>query len=343
MNIWEEVYSRHKKGGLVPFDPQSDQNQDPQYKDQASSDSDSLNQQTKVAGSDSFEKKYYQNSKPRPVDERAPNGEPHPKPVSYRAPNQEPQPQSVDQRVPDRESQPQRQTKPVKARFIPRVPSPGKPAPSYPAILSRMRYSLSDAWANIMLETKQNVEVVLVCGASRKEGATFVSYHLAMFLSAEYSMKVLYVDTNLNHTVIPKIQNLPGVYSFVSEKKDLASLIVPTEYPGLYLLPSGSGKIAKNIGGNMLSREPIEALMRFCRDNFDVTIIDGQPLVSSPVMIEFAKIADITLLICRYAYSREEVSKLVVDKLQKFGITSIGVILNDRKFPVPQKLYKLLG
>ena len=164
-----------------------------------------------------------------------------------------------------------------------------------------------------------------------------------MFLSKEYSMKVLYVDTNLNHTAIPKIQNLPGLYSFVAEKKDLASLIVQTEYPGLYLLPSGAGKIAKSIGSNMLSREPIEALLQFCRDNFDVTIIDGQPLASSPVMIEFARLVDMTVLVCRYAQSRQEVSKLAVDKLQKFGITSLGVILNDRHFPVPQQVYKLIG
>jgi Mrp family chromosome partitioning ATPase len=328
MNIWEEVYSRHKKGGLVPFDPQSDQNQDPQKKDQARSDTESLNQQTKLAGSDSFEKTYYQNSKPQPVEQRPQHREPPPQPVNQHTPNQEPQPQAPK--------------KLLKSRFIPRIPS-GKLSTPYPAILSRMRYSLSDCWANIMLETKQNVETLLVCGASRKEGATFVSFHLAMFLSKEYSMKVLYVDTNLNHTTIPKIQNLPGVYSFVSEKKDLASLVVQTEYPGFYLLPSGSGTTAKNIGSNMLSREPIETLIHFCRDNFDVTIIDGQPLASSPVMIEFARVVDMTLLVCRYAYSRQEVSKLAVDKLQKFGITSIGVILNDREFPVPQQVYKIMG
>jgi Mrp family chromosome partitioning ATPase len=312
MNIWEEVYSKHKKGGLVPFDQQSDQNQSQEPKHQGPSDS--LKQQIKPAGPDSFEEAYYSKSKKQPVNHCAPNREP----------------------------QPQVSVKPLKSRFIPRIPS-GKPSAAYPAVLSKMSYSLSDTWANIMLETKQNVETLLICGASRKEGATFVSFHLAMFLSKEYSMKVLYVDTNLNHTVIPKIQNLPGVYSFVSGNKDLASMVVQTEYPGLYLLPSGSGTTEKNVGSNMLSREPIETLIRFCRDNFDVTIIDGQPLASSPVMIEFAKAVDITLLICRYANSRQEVSKLAVDKLQKFGITSLGVILNDRKFPVPQKLYRLMG
>ncbi|MBI5591946.1 MAG: hypothetical protein HY881_15855 [Deltaproteobacteria bacterium] len=206
-----------------------------------------------------------------------------------------------------------------------------------------MANQLSDIWANILVQTKQTVETLLVCGATRKEGNTFISFYLSMFLSKEYNMKILYVDSNLNHAVIPKIQNLPGLYSFVAEKKDLASLIVQTEYPGLYLLPSGSGKIAKNVSSNMLSREPIEILINYCRTNFDMTIIDGQPLTFSPVMIEFAKFVDMTALVCRYGYSRREVSKLAIEKLQKFGITSIGVILNDRQFPIPQKIYKLMG
>jgi len=54
-------------------------------------------------------------------------------------------------------------------------------------------------------------------------------------------------------------------------------------------------------------------------------------------------LVDMTALVCRYGYSRREVSKLAIDKLQKFGITSIGVILNDRQFPIPQNIYKLMG
>jgi Mrp family chromosome partitioning ATPase len=317
MNIWEEVYSKSKDGKSAPADAQTDQNHYQQQNRLVLSES--LGDPPKPACPGFPEETYYQSSKPQPANQSVLNQDPMP----------EPQPE------------PQATTKPAKARFIPRIP--GKLTTPYPALLSKMRYSLSDSWANIMLETKQNVQTLLVCGSARKEGATLISFHLAMFLSKEYSMKVLYVDTNLNHTAIPKIQNLPGVYSFVADKKDLASLVVQTEYPGLYLLPSGSGTIGKNIGSNMLSREPIESLMQFCRTHFDMTIIDGQPLVSSPVMIEFARVVDMTLLVCRYGYSRHEVSRLAIDKLQKFGITSVGVIFNDRKFPVPQKLYKLMG
>ncbi|MCL2669250.1 MAG: CpsD/CapB family tyrosine-protein kinase [Syntrophaceae bacterium] len=231
---------------------------------------------------------------------------------------------------------------PAQHRFIPRV-LPLKLTNPYPAVLGRIRNALSDCWANILIETKQTVSAVLVSGAARNEGATFISYHLAMFLAKEFNMKVLYVDTNLDRPGIPRAQNRPGVYSYLSEEKELSSLIVKTEYPGFYLLPSGAGKVAKNVNSNMLTREPLSALMDFCRDNFTVTIIDGQPLTSSPVMVECARLVDMTLLVCRYGHSRQEVSKLAIEKLQKFGVTSIGVILNDRKFPVPQKIYQLLG
>ncbi|MFH0994381.1 MAG: hypothetical protein V1844_02665 [Pseudomonadota bacterium] len=310
MTIWEQAYSKHKEGGKVQAYPQTNN----RMNQRKPAPPGPVTPQTIFSGSESFEEMYYQTGKPQPDHQKAQDRSPQPAAIS----------------------------KPVKCRFTPRILSDKLSAP-YPGILSKMSDQLSDIWANILIQTKQTVEALLVCGATRKEGNTFISFYLSMFLSREYNMKILYVDSNLNHATIPKIQNLPGLYSFVAENKDLASLIVQTEYPGLYLLPSGSGKVAKNVGSNMLSREPIETLMNYCRTNFDMTIIDGQPLTSSPVMIEFARLVDMTALVCRYGFSRREVSKLAIDKLQNYGITSIGVILNDRQFPIPQNLYKLMG
>jgi Mrp family chromosome partitioning ATPase len=249
--------------------------------------------------------------------------------------------QTDSQRVTKREPQPA-SPESLDSRFNPRIQFNNLSTP-YPEMLYKIHDHLSDIWANIMVETKQKVETLLVAGATHNEGNTFVSFYLSLFLSKEYRMKILYVDTNLNHAVIPNIHSLPGLYSFVSEKKELSSLIVQSEYPGLFLLPSGAGEIATNVGANSLSREPIQSLIAYCRENFDMTIIDGQPLTLSPIMIEFAKMVDMTALVCRYGYSRWEVSKQAVDKLRKFGVTSIGVILNDRQLPIPQKIYRIMG
>ncbi len=353
MSIWEDVYSKHSELNKdVPLPKQ----QEPPI------ETDSINHEPQPASSASFEEMYYGTGRPQSANQRPPASKPKqvnppinaskPKPICPPINASKPKQVSppINTSLPEKVTPPipaPSTTKPpapsetVSSRFIPR--QPGRLTTSYPAVLAKMRNQLSDMWANIMIETKQNVNSLLICGSAHGEGSTFISFHLAMYLSKEYNMRVIYVDTNLNHVAIPKIQNLPGLYSFISENRKLSSLIVQSEYPGLYLLPSGAGKIAKNIGGNMLTREPAEILIEYCRSNFDMTIIDGQPITGSAVMIELARLADMTLLVCRYGYSRQEVCKMATDKLQKFGITAIGAILNDRRFPVPQKLYRLMG
>jgi Mrp family chromosome partitioning ATPase len=339
MNLWEDVYSKHKEGGRGPINPEVKPNHGL---------SNSLDEQMKYSASRSFEEMYYGNSrKPQAASRRVQDQEQKPRATAnanQRVQNQEQEPKAptTNQRVQDQEQPPRAQKKEVRAKYIPRRHSGTLSAP-YPAILSKMNFGLSDTWSNILIGSEQDIRTLLVCGSTRKEGNTLISYHLAMFLSKEYSMKVLYVDTNLNHEPVPKIKNLPGLYSFVSEGKELASLVVQTDYPGLYLLPSGAGTIGKNLGSNMLTREPIEYLIQFCQDHFDIAVIDGQPLTLSPVMFEFAKKVDMTLLVCRFGVSRQEVSKLAVEKLISCKAKSLGVILNDRQFIVPQKLYKLLG
>ncbi|MFH1515071.1 MAG: hypothetical protein ABIG42_06380 [bacterium] len=306
MNLWEEAYSKHKEGGRCPINPDVEPNHHL---------SDSPDDKTEPTAYRSFEEMYYWNRR---------------------------KPETYNQRVQNQEQKPNAPVNEKKSGFIPRMQSNAL-SPSYPAMLSKMHKSLSDTWSNILVGSEQDIKTLLVCGAARREGTTLISYHLAMFLSKEYGMKVLYVDTNLNHVPIPKIQNLPGLYSYESEGEELASLVLKTEYPGLYLLPSGAGIISRKVSSNRLTRVSIENLIKFCRDNFNITIIDGQPITTSPIMIEFAKKVDVAILVCRYGISRQEVSKLAIDKLIKCKTKSVGVILNDRQFPIPQMLYKIMG
>ncbi len=222
-------------------------------------------------------------------------------------------------------------------RFIPKSPD-SKSSVSYPKSFDSICAQLSDVWSNILVETGQNIQTLLMCGSTHSEGNTFVSFHLAMFLSKEYNLKILYMDLNQKHSAIPQLKNLPGVYSYLYQGKDPSSLIVKTEYPGLYLLPSGM-----NNGVGILPGEYLDPLISFCRDNFGVTIIDGQPITTSPSMIELAKLVDFTALVCRYGFSRREVSSLAVEKLKKFGVHSLGAILNARQFPIPPSLYRMMG
>jgi Mrp family chromosome partitioning ATPase len=310
MNMWEEAYSRNKEYKRVSTNPKADSRLFCSQKQQGRPDS--LHHPVAQVSFKTFEEVYYQIKRPQNLNQHS------------QGPGLQPSPESLNLGLKPRV-------------LFDRLSTP------YPEIFPKMHSQLSDIWANIMEQTKQKMKTLLVAGATRKEGNTFVSFYLSLFLSKEYRMKTLYVDTNLNHAAISNMNYLPGLYSFAAEKKELSSLIVQSEYPGLFLLPSGYREIASNVDANFLPRERLEILIDYCRENYDMTIIDGQPLTLCPAMIEFASVVDMTALVCRYGYSRREVSKQAVDMLRKLGVTSIGVILNDCRLPIPRKISRMMG
>ena len=137
MTIWEQTYTKHKEGGSVQAYPQTDK----RLNQKLSVPPDTGTNQTKSSVSGSFEDMFYQTSKPQPVRQQAQNRAPQPAEIA----------------------------KPVKCRFSPRILS-DKLSTRYPGILSKMSAGLSDIWANVLIQTRQDVETLLVCGATRKEG-----------------------------------------------------------------------------------------------------------------------------------------------------------------------------
>ncbi len=73
-----------------------------------------------------------------------------------------------------------------------------------------------------------------------------------------------------------------------------------------------------------------------------MTIFGCNPVVSAPWVVGLARLADQVILVCRYASARREVCQLSIEKFQDNGVEVGGVVLNDRKFPVPMKIYNLL-
>lgn len=209
-----------------------------------------------------------------------------------------------------------------------------------------LRRHLDDIWSNILLESKGTPETIMFCGSTPGEGCSFLSFHLALFLSEAHNLKTVYVDTGVDvPDHIPCIADMydrPGLTAFFAGKQPLAALVAATGYDNLFVLPSGARDGGQNIHKHILRGDLLEQLVGFCRNNFDIAIFDGQPVASRPMAIEFAKRIDRVILVCRYGNSRREVSMVSIDKLRKNGISVTGVVLNDRQFPVPPALYNIL-
>jgi len=237
-------------------------------------------------------------------------------------------------------------TKPIK----PARPQPPLPPPysgtSQPAVMTLMRSSLENIWATILLHAPERPGNLLLCGSTPGEGVTFLSFHLALFLYLEYNLKVLYVDTDPGgkryYLQGSNPMSLPGLGAYFNQGRPPDSLILKTEFPGFFILPGGDlGNMAKT--GTMIGeKKSLEALMEYTATHFHVAVFDGTPVLRSPGILGLAKAVDQVVLVCRYGVSSREVSSLALEKLREVQAPVLGIILNDRQYPIPPRIYKIL-
>jgi Mrp family chromosome partitioning ATPase len=204
--------------------------------------------------------------------------------------------------------------------------------------LDTIAAALDQVWAGIMLNSKLPPKTVMICGATPGEGASFLSFYLALFLVRKYGLKVLYVDMAAG-APSNSTKDVDGHSSEAVNHHPLASLVVTTGVPGFSILPAGIHSPPENHSTALAQKYSLEELIRFCSDNFDIAIFDGQPILQDPSTVTLAKLVERVFLVCRYGRSRREVSKHALDKLSANGVQVAGAILNQREYPVPGHIY----
>jgi Mrp family chromosome partitioning ATPase len=216
-----------------------------------------------------------------------------------------------------------------------------------PPLFAELGDFLDRIWINLHLKpVEQPPKTFLLCGATRGVGVTFISFYLSLSLALERNMKVLYVDANLDDprqpSIIPNMQGNPGLASYLAGYRSPETLIMQTQYKNLSVLPSGAREMLNQTNSNPENPRTISEFISYCRADYDATIFDGQPAVEYPNTTAFAGVVDQTILVCKYGFSRREVSKLAIDKLRENGVSVAGVILNERQYPIPSYFYKML-
>ncbi len=216
-----------------------------------------------------------------------------------------------------------------------------------PPLLAALGDFLDRIWVSLLLKSAdQHPRTLLLCGASRGVGVTFISFYLSLVLALERNMRVLYVDAHIDApqypSIIPNLQGQPGLSSYLAGYRSPEELILQSQYKNLSVLPSGSHEVVNPVNSAYQEPRTIAEFISYCRAHFDATIFDGQPAIEYPSTTAVAKAVDRTILICKYGVSRREISRLVIDKLKESGVAVAGVILNERQYPIPVSVYKML-
>ncbi len=211
-----------------------------------------------------------------------------------------------------------------------------------PAVKHAGTEAVAQLWANIyMSPDRQAPKSLAVTSPDRGQGTSSICTALAvMGAQAHPDQKTLLVDMNLRDPTLARwfsAQSLPGVTDLLAGREGLDQVVhpVPLEPGQLSLLPAGEGlDPIKLLAGQSVKKMIDQLTSRFDRIIFDLPAVNLYP--ETPVIAGLAGWA--VMVVHGGATSRESASQ-ARQRLETAGAKILGVVLNKRKFPLPQFLY----
>lgn len=191
-----------------------------------------------------------------------------------------------------------------------------------------------------LAEISREFRVVYYTSSFPQEGKTTAAVNAAYGIAVCSRKEVLLTDSNHDSPDIHRLFGVPGEPGFqdvvmgdVLEEE----AIWPTQYNHLYLLPAGSA------GRMGLGEKPCIELLERLRANFDYVLVDGRSLLSSSEVVNAVPAVDGFLIVVECGKTKWEVVQRAEEKLVKAGAGNMGVVLNRRKYHVPEALYSLIS
>lgn len=182
--------------------------------------------------------------------------------------------------------------------------------------------------------------VLLVSSSAAREGTTEVTIGLGMTLAAAMGRKTAIVDSNFHHPDLHVRFGTPcvGLAEYMAGEVPLEKALANTVVPNMYVMPVGRHMESFTA----FSREELESLVAALRKKFEYVLIDAAPLGAYPECAVLCDKVDAVILVVRYGRTRREVVRIARNVITRSGGRILGAVLNRRRFPIPEFLYRRL-
>ncbi len=174
-------------------------------------------------------------------------------------------------------------------------------------------------------------KVMLVTSSVPGEGKTFLSVNLGVSYSLT-GKRVVLIGADMRKPTLHKVFDIHsrnGLSSFLSGTSDIETVIFPTAYDNLFIIPSG---VIPPNPTELFESTSMEELMNYLYSNFDIVIMDTPPLglVSDAELL--AKYSSLTLFLVRQDRTFKEAILEVINKANDTqNFLNMGIVFNGIK------------
>jgi Mrp family chromosome partitioning ATPase len=177
---------------------------------------------------------------------------------------------------------------------------------------------------------------VVLCGIDQADGSHSLCAGVARRLAEEVPSQVCVVDANLRGPA--KSPELFPSDSLPLSEIGTTHKLMRRITENLWLATCAS---AANDGG-LPTLEQVGALVRDLRDEFAYVVISAPPVGLYGDAVFLGQMADGVVLVLEANSTRRVAARKAKQTLEAVNVQVLGTVLNNRTFPIPEKIYRRL-
>jgi exopolysaccharide/PEP-CTERM locus tyrosine autokinase len=179
-------------------------------------------------------------------------------------------------------------------------------------------------------EKLRNGQLIMMASAMPGEGKTFTSINLALSMAMEKDISVVLIDADVAKPHVSRIfgvENEPGLMDVLrDESLDLDSVTLPTDVPGLLIVPAGRRTEGAT---ELLASQRMDLVMRQMAESnpMQIALLDSPPLLLTSESRAVAQVVGQVVLVVRAGFTPQQA---VLDAISYVGEgKTMGLVLNQ--------------
>lgn len=182
---------------------------------------------------------------------------------------------------------------------------------------------------------------VIFSGTESGTGCSWICAHAAEVLASQVHGNVCVVDCNLRASTMRErfqVSDQRGLTDALIGSGSIRQYLQRVSGSNLWLLSAGSVQENQQ---TLLASDAMRSRLAELYSQFDYVLLDVASLNNSNDAIALGSSADGVVLVLRENSSRRETARKALQDLRDAKVQALGVVLNQRTFPIPEAIYKL--
>jgi len=181
---------------------------------------------------------------------------------------------------------------------------------------------------------------LLFTSSSHEEGTTTLATSYARMVALSTGSRVLVVELNARTPSLfwrLGMKGGEGVSHYLAGGSALSSLVQAVDGAGFDAMHVGERDPAQI---QLLLEDHFPRLIAEAQQSYDTVIVDAPPIVGSPETPPMSASVDGVVLVVQCERTKREIVHRSVDLVTQMGGRTLGVVLNRKKYYIPDFIYK---